>query len=197
MKQMFPRHARKIVINTTNMILDICTELHNQGITEIFMVVGSDRVREFETIINKYNNVKSRHGYYNFDNVNVLSAGERDPDAEGATGMSASKMRAAAAKGDLDSFRRGLPSGVDADKLMKQVRKGMRLAANYIYMKKAQPIASMEEFEQQQIRDLYIRDHIVSASMVSPISAQNNFGKIRTGCSGFQPSLGVRIIPAD
>ena len=78
MKQMFPRHARKIVINTTNMILDICTELHNQGITEIFMVVGSDRVREFETIINKYNNIKSRHGYYNFDNVNVLSAGERD-----------------------------------------------------------------------------------------------------------------------
>ena len=77
MKQMFPRHARKIVINTTNMILDICTELHKQGITEIFMVVGSDRVREFETIINKYNNVKSRHGYYNFDNINVLSAGER------------------------------------------------------------------------------------------------------------------------
>jgi hypothetical protein len=142
------------------MILDICTELHKQGITEIFMVVGSDRVREFETIINKYNNVKSRHGYYNFDNINVLSAGERDPDAEGATGMSASKMRAAAAKGDLASFKKGLPSGVDADKLMKQVRKGMKLAANYIYMKKAQPIASMEEFEQQQIRDLYIRDQI-------------------------------------
>ena len=160
MKQMFPRYSRNIEINTTNMILDIASKLHRQGFTEIFMVVGSDRVREFETIINKYNNVKSRHGYYNFDNVNVLSAGERDPDAEGATGMSASKMRAAAAKGDLDSFRRGLPSGVDADKLMKQVRKGMRLAANYIYMKKAQPIASMEEFEQQQIRDLYIRDQI-------------------------------------
>ena len=71
---MFPRHARKIVINTTNMILDICTELYKQGITEIFMVVGSDRVREFETIINKYNDIKSRHGYYNFDNVNVVSA---------------------------------------------------------------------------------------------------------------------------
>ena len=67
----------KIVINTTNMILDICTELHNQGITEIFMVVGSDRVREFETIINKYNNIKSRHGYYNFDNINVLSKKEK------------------------------------------------------------------------------------------------------------------------
>ena len=97
--------------------------------------MGSDRVREFETIINKYNNVKSRHGYYNFDNINVLSAGERDPDAEGATGMSASKMRAAAAKGDLASFKKGLPSGVDANRLMKQVRKGMNLAANYIYQK--------------------------------------------------------------
>ena len=73
------------------MILDICTELHKQGITEIFMVVVGDRVREFETIINKYNNVKSRHGYYNFDNINVLSGGE-DLDAEGGTGMSASKM---------------------------------------------------------------------------------------------------------
>ena len=89
--------------------------------------LGSDRVREFETIINKYNNVKSRHGFYNFENVNVVSAGERDPDAEGATGMSASKMRAAAAKADLASFKKGLPSGVDADKLMKQVRKGLKV----------------------------------------------------------------------
>ena len=66
------------------MILDIASDLHKQGFTEIFMVVGSDRVREFETILNKYNDVKSRHGYYNFDNINVVSAGERDPDAEGA-----------------------------------------------------------------------------------------------------------------
>ena len=160
MKKMFPRHARHIAINTTNMILDICTMLHNKGYTEIFMVVGSDRVREFETIINKYNDIKSRHGYYNFDNVNVLSAGERDPDADGASGMSASKMRAAAAKGDLASFKQGLPRGVNADEIMKSVRKGMQLAANYIYMRKSKPIVSLQEFEQQQIRDLYIREMI-------------------------------------
>jgi hypothetical protein len=142
------------------MILDIATMLHNKGYSEIFMVVGSDRVREFETILNKYNNVKSRHGYYNFDNINVLSAGERDPDAEGAVGMSASKMRAAAAKGDLNSFKKGLPRGVDADSIMKDVRRGMRLAANYMYVQNVRPIASMEEFEQQQIRDLYIREQI-------------------------------------
>ena len=93
MRKMFPRFARNIEINTTNMILDIASKLHRQGYTEIFMVVGSDRVREFETILNKYNDVRSRHGYYNFDNINVLSAGERDPDAEGVSGMSASKMR--------------------------------------------------------------------------------------------------------
>jgi len=156
MKKLFPQHARNIEINKTNMILDIATMLHNKGYTEVFMVVGSDRVREFETILNKYNDVKSRHGYYNFKNINVLSAGERDPDAEGAVGMSASKMRAAAAKGDLDSFKKGLPSGANADALMKDVRKGMNLAASYMENK----IVSLKEFEQQQVRDLYIREQI-------------------------------------
>ena len=154
MKKIFPSHARNIEINTTNMILDICTKLYNQGYTDVNMVVGSDRVREFETIIKKYNDVKSRHGYYNFDNIKVVSAGERDPDAEGATGMSASKMRAAAAKGDLESFKRGLPRNADAEKIFKDVRKGMNLAANYLHMPVVRPIASMEEFEQQQIRDM-------------------------------------------
>lgn len=178
MKKMFPRHARKIQINTTNMVLDIATELHKQGFTEIFMVVGSDRVREFENILNKYNDVKSRHGYYNFDNINVVSAGERDPDAEGATGMSASKMRAAAAKGDIKSFEKGLPRGVNADALMKQVRKGMNLAANYLHMRNLKPIASLEEFEQQQIRDLYIREQIFNIGDTVDYIKEDIQGKI-------------------
>ncbi len=160
MKKMFPQHARNILINKTNMILDICTELYNQGFTKINMVVGSDRVREFDTIIKKYNGVKSRHGLYDFDDIKIVSAGERDPDAEGATGMSASKMRAAAEKGDLDSFKKGLPRNADAEGIMKLVRKGMNLKDNYIYMRKRSPIVSMEKFEQQQIRDLYIREMI-------------------------------------
>ena len=160
MKKIFPSHARNIEINTTNMILDIATKLYNQGYSEVNMVVGSDRVREFETILNKYNDVKSRHGYYNFTSIKVVSAGERDPDAEGATGMSASKMRAAASKGDLASFKKGLPSNANAEKIFKDVRKGMNLAANYLHMPVVKPIASMEEFEQQQIRDLYIREMI-------------------------------------
>jgi len=164
MKKMFPQYASKIMINPTNMILDIATDLYKKGFTEIFMVVGSDRVREFETILNKYNDVRSRHGYYNFDNINVVSAGERDPDAEGAMGMSASKMRAAASKNDLVSFKRGLPSSFrNVDALMKQVRQGMKLAASYGSVGHFQgyaykPIASLEQFEQNQIRDMYIRE---------------------------------------
>ena len=165
MKKMFPQYARNIEINTTNMVLDIASKLYKQGYTDVTMVVGSDRVREFDTILKKYNGVSSRHGLYDFDSIKVVSAGERDPDAEGATGMSASKMRAAAAKGDLLSFKKGLPSGVNADALMKDVRKGMKLAASYGGMANAglgtyKPIASLEEFEQQQIRDLYIREMI-------------------------------------
>ena len=164
MKKMFPSHARNIEINQTNMVLDIATMLYKKGYTDVTMVAGSDRVREFENILKKYNGVKSRHGLYDFNTINVVSAGERDPDAEGATGMSASKMRDAAAKGDLKSFEKGLPRGVDAADIMKQVRKGMRLAASFGGMSAvgtgARPIVSLEEFEQQQIRDLYIREMI-------------------------------------
>ena len=161
MKFMFPKYSRNIEINNTNMILDIASKLHRQGYTEIFMVVGSDRVREFETILNKYNDVRSRHGYYNFDNINVLSAGERDPDSEGVSGMSASKMRDAASKDDFTTFKRGVPSSYrNADDLFKDVRKGMRLVASMEYDTNFRPIKTLQEFEQNQIRDLYIREMI-------------------------------------
>jgi hypothetical protein len=167
MKKMFPRHARNIVVNPTNMVLDLATDLYNKGYTDVTMVAGSDRVREFEGILKKYNDVRNRHGYYNFDKIDVVSAGERDPDAEGATGMSASKMRAAAEKGDVTSFKLGLPASYksQADNLMKKVRKGMNLAASYgalgqVHGVNYKPIANLNEYEQQQIRDLYIREMI-------------------------------------
>ena len=58
MKQMFPRHARNIMLNPSNMILDIATELYNKGYSNVTFVANSDRVREFDTILKKYNNVK-------------------------------------------------------------------------------------------------------------------------------------------
>ena len=71
------------------------------------MVVGSDRVDEFDKLLNNYNGEQARHGFYGFDDIKVISAGDRDPDAEGVTGMSASKMRAAeVAKNDYESFQK-------------------------------------------------------------------------------------------
>ncbi len=167
MKKMFPKHARNIVINPTNMVLDLATDLYNKGFTKVTMVAGSDRVREFEGILKRYNDKRNRHGYYNFDKIEVVSAGERDPDAEGATGMSASKMRTAAEKGDITSFKLGLPSSYKnkADDLMKKVRKGMALAASYGALGHHagygyKPIANLNEYEQNQIRDLYVREMI-------------------------------------
>ena len=132
MKRMFPQHARNIAINPSNNVLDILTKLYDTH-HRVIMVAGSDRVREFDTLLNRYNNVKSRHGYYYFEDIKVVSAGDRDPDAEGAAGMSASKMRAAAAKGDLEAFKSGLPgsSKGNGERIMTQVRKGMKLAASY------------------------------------------------------------------
>ena len=164
MKKIFPQHSNKIMLNPTNMVLDIATDLYKKGFTNITMVAGSDRIREFETLLKKYNDVNSRHGYYNFNKIKVVSAGERDPDADGAMGMSASKMRDAATKGDIKSFKTGLPTSYrDVEKLFKDVRKGMNLTASYegqIMGYQYKPIASMEEFEQNQIRDLYVREVI-------------------------------------
>ena len=157
MKKMFPQHARNIEINQTNQVLDIATLLYKKGYTDLKMVAGSDRVREFDTMLKKYNGVQSRHGKYDFNSIEVVSAGERDPDAEGATGMSASKMRDAVAKNDINSFKRGLPSGFnDVQGLFNDIRKGMNLTLEHNERK----IPSLVEFEQKQIRDLYVRDMI-------------------------------------
>lgn len=130
LRKMFPRHARSIMADgDVRNIIEIATKLYDQGFTKMSMVAGSDRVKEFEILLNKYNGVQARHGFYQFEgSIKVISAGQRDPDAEGVTGMSASKMRAAAAEGDLQLFSSGLPSGYTGSaELFNAVRKGMGL----------------------------------------------------------------------
>ena len=130
MKKMFSGYSKKIVTSTGKDPLEIAAELHKKKYTNLIMVVGSDRVRDFQSILDRYNGEDSKHGFYDFDEIKVVSAGERDPDADGATGMSASKMRAAAVKGDFQTFRLGIPSSLsDADtkKMLNDIRKAMRL----------------------------------------------------------------------
>ncbi len=127
LRKMFPKHARSIMADgNVRHVMDIAVKLYDQGYTSVTMVAGSDRVEEFKILLNKYNGVKGRHGFYDFkDGVKVVSAGERDPDAEGVTGMSASKMRAAAADGSLQTFAKGVPSGYNPKDLFNAVRKAM------------------------------------------------------------------------
>ena len=95
------------------------------------MVVGSDRVNDFSKLLKQYNNQDKPHGFYNFDSIDVVSAGERDPDAEGVSGMSASKLRGFAVQGKFDEFAKGLPglNDKDAKSLFNEIRKGLKLQA--------------------------------------------------------------------
>lgn len=130
LRKMFPKHARAIMSDKgIKNAMEVASSLYDQGFRQATMVVGDDRVTEFKTLLNKYNGVELRHGYYNFkDGVNVVSAGSRDPDAEGVEGMSASKMRKAAVDDDFTSFKMGLPKNYkDADSLYNEIRKAMGL----------------------------------------------------------------------
>ena len=130
-RKMFPKHARQVIMDKdVKNVFDVAAKLYDEGYTKINMVVGADRIREFETLLNKYNGKKARHGFYNFQKINVISAGERDPDATGIEGMSASKQRANASANDFVTFSQGVPksmSNKDARKLFNDVRKGMGL----------------------------------------------------------------------
>ena len=141
MRKMFPKHARSIINDKgVKTALDVLVKLYTDGFTQVSMVVGSDRVNEFDALANKYNGVDARHGFYNFEGgVNIISAGERDPDSEGVSGMSASKMRAAAEGNDFELFKKGLPTSFkDGQKLFNAVRSGMDLKESYTYRKHIQ-----------------------------------------------------------
>ena len=130
-RKFFPKHARQVMLDKkVRNVFDAVTEIYNDGYKNISMVVGSDRVNEFKTLLNKYNGKKGRHGLYNFNKINVISAGDRDPDADDVSGMSASKMRKLASDGDFTQFSQGLPRSVsnnEAKKVYNEVRRGMGL----------------------------------------------------------------------
>lgn len=106
-------------------IIQLLQSFEKEGIKEIHLVVGSDRTKEFESLLNKYNGRD-----YKFSKIEIHSAGERDPDSDDADGMSASKMRSAASKGDYKSFEKGVTkklTDVDTKKMYNDVRKGLGL----------------------------------------------------------------------
>ena len=105
-------------------IFQVAKELYKDGYQDVIMVVGSDRVDEFQQILDKYNG----KGDYDFEQVTVVSAGERDPDAQGVEGMSGTKLRNLAKSGDQKTFMKGLASKlspVDKKKVYALVAKNM------------------------------------------------------------------------
>ena len=130
-RKMFPKHARSILMDKkVKTVFNAVQKLYNEGYKNVVMVVGSDRVREFDILLNKYNAKKGPHGIYSFSRIDVVSAGERDPDSDSVDGMSASKMRKAAADKDFTAFSQGLPktvSNADAKSLYNKIRSAMGL----------------------------------------------------------------------
>ena len=153
MQKFYPAHADRIMNDAnTRTIFDVLKMAHNDGYTNVRIVGGSDRVKEFEKLSNNYNGQ-----LYAFDNIEVLSSGERDPDAKGVEGMSASRMRLAAAEGDFKKFREGLPPDLkrsEAKELFDVLRGAMQVKEGWNVWEIA------PKFDFRTLREKYIKKSI-------------------------------------
>lgn len=128
-KRFFPKTNLSVATKESPSFLTHAAQLHKQGVTHLHMVAGSDRVPEYERLLKKYNG-KGPDALFNFKQITVHNAGERDPDAEGTAGMSASKMRGHASAGQFKEFKKGIPKHVPehhAREMYNDVRKGMQI----------------------------------------------------------------------
>jgi hypothetical protein len=127
-KSMFPQHAANVSDDAgLNTIMKIAVSLYSEGYRNIAVVAGSDRLESFSKLLNDYNGIESAHGMYKFDNIELVSSGDRDPDAEGLEGISASAAREAAREGNLEKFSQVTGAGNLADELYKAVRVGLKI----------------------------------------------------------------------
>ena len=149
MRGMFPQHGGRIQNDVnTRTIFDVLKKAHNDGYTNIRIVGGADRVNEFNKLATDYNGT-----LYQFDNVEVISAGDRDPDAEGVEGLSASRLRLAAAENDYRTFRMAMPEGMkprEIKDLYNTLRMSMGINEEWGIWEMA------PKFDQQTLRENYV-----------------------------------------
>jgi hypothetical protein len=159
MQKFYPNHAGNIVNDAnTKTVFDVLKMAHNNGYAGVRIIGGGDRVKEFEKLSNQYNGQ-----LYNFDNIEVVSSGDRDPDAKGVEGMSASRMRLAAAEGDFKTFRSGLPPEVkpaEAKELFNILRGAMSVKEGWDIWE----IAPKLDF--QSLRENYITESIFTINEI-------------------------------
>ena len=153
MQKMFPQYAGNIVNDpNTRTIFDVLKKAHNDGYANVRIVGGADRVKEFDKLANNYNG-----SLYQFDGIEVISAGDRDPDAEGIEGMSASRLRLAASEGDFITFREGLPTTLgrkEALELFYNIRNSMGIKEGVEVWEIA------PKFDAQTLREHYLEEAI-------------------------------------
>ena len=128
-KRFFPDTNISLATKEEPNFLTQAAKLHKQGVTHLHMVAGSDRVAEYHKLLHKYNGTHEG-ALFNFKKITLHNAGARDPDAEGTSGMSASKMRSHATSNNFDDFKQGIPKHVPehhAKELFRDVRKGMNI----------------------------------------------------------------------
>ena len=134
--------GRKYVVKSNaRTIIEVAKELQ-KSYSRLVVVVGSDRIDEFNTLLQKYNGKD-----YTFDSIEVVSAGDRDPDMDDVSGMSASKMRAYAADNDYASFKKGVPTKNEnlIKSLFNDVRKGLRINEELNY--------NVDQFLAERVKD--------------------------------------------
>ena len=153
MKQMFPQHSEKIINDPGNKtIFDILKRAHNDGYAGVRIVGGADRQKEFDKLVNTYNGKM-----YQFDDIEVRSAGDRDPDSDSVEGMSASKQRKAAAENDFDNFLKGVPTAMNkkaARELFDNVRKSMKIKEGWDLWEIA------PKFDWKNLRENYVNKKV-------------------------------------
>ena len=160
MRQMFPQHSERIVNDPANRtIFDVLKKAHMDGYANVRIIGGADRVKEFEKLTGNYNGK-----LYQFDNVEVRSAGERDPDSEdNVTGMSASKQRKAAAEGNFKTFAKGVPSTMNqkqAKELYTMIRAGMNIKEGWNLWEIA------PKFDWKNLRENYVTERIFQIGQI-------------------------------
>ena len=159
MGKMFPDYASNIVDDpNAKTIFDALKQAYDDGFNNVKIVVGDDRLSEFDKLSKNYNGK-----LYNFGNLETISAGERDPDGEGVEGMSASKMRLAAAENDFDSFRKGIPASLD-DKITKQLFNTVRTQMNVFEGWNLWEIAP--KFDWKNLRENYVSGKIFKVNQL-------------------------------
>jgi len=159
MRQMFPQHSERIVNDPQNRtIFDVLKKAHMDGYAGVRIIGGGDRVQEFEKLSSNYNGK-----LYQFDNLEVLSAGDRDPDGDDVSGMSASKQRKAAAEGDFASFRKGVPSTLNnkqAKELYNNLRAAMQIKEGWNLWEIA------PKFDWKNLRENFISENIFKVGQI-------------------------------